>query len=355
MKHKLIFLSLACNILLTGFLGFLYFTQQIEISLLSKIPFNRVSPVERGLSVKKYSIAVIVPASHKALDNIVRGFEETLINKYKLDVRFSVFNANGNRSLLRAQIEEIARGSYSMVLSVAAIATQLTKEVFVKKGVTTPIVFAAVADPESLGIIDSTKKEARVVTGSTATTNYPLQIELLFMLKPVIKNALLVYDPTQPSGREIYIKQIKHEFAQRNVNINIVEVFNIHDIQQKVPLLINGKVDLVMVLKDNTVVPAVDMLISQCERYGITLFASDLDSVEKGAALGFGVREFSFGADAAECAYKILHDNLLSEQVPVKMTDAFRFGVNMASLRKQGVFLNEQQEKLFKTAEFIGA
>ena len=354
MKHKFIFLSLACNIVLAIVLGAIYFTHQIGASLLEKFPVNRVAPASERSAVKKYPVAIILPTSHKAFDSIIRGFEETLINKYKLNVSISIFNANGSRSLLRAQVEEVAQWAYAAAIPIGAVATQLTKEVFMKKKISMPIVFAAVADPEALGIIDATKKERRIVTGSTATTNYPLQIELLFMLKPSIKNVLLVYDPSQPSGRDVYIKQIKHEFAQRGVELKIIEVFNVHEIQQKIPLVIDKDIDLVMILKDNTVVPAVDMLITQCERYGITLFVGDLDSVKKGAVLGFGVREYSFGVDAAKCAYKVLHDGLQPEQVPVRMTDAFRFAINQASLGKQGVSLSDQQYKLLKSVEFVG-
>ncbi len=45
--------------------------------------------------------------------------------------------------------------------------------------------------------------------------------------------------------------------------------------------------DLVLILKDNTVVSALDALTHLCERYKKPLFASDLNSTEKGAAVAF--------------------------------------------------------------------
>lgn len=351
MRQKIFFLSLIGNVFLTLALGYHFLFQHTQISLFAKYSLNKVAIVDA--SAKKYRIAIVVPATHNALEEIQHGFEESLIRKHKLNVIFSTFNANGNRALLRTQIEEVGQQGFDLVFTIGAAATQLTKEVFLKKGLKIPIVFGAVADPVRLGLVSDINNEHNVVTGSATSTNYPLQIELIFTLKPTIKNVLLVYDPAQSSGLELDRKQIEHLFAQHGATCKAVEIFNTREISQKLPLMINNSIDLIMILKDNTVVPAIDLLVTQCERHGITLLASDLGSVEKGAGIGFGVREYTFGVDAAASAHKILTTHLTAGQVPIKITDAFRFAMNRSAMERQGIHLKEKEFKLLRMAEFI--
>ena len=351
MRQKIFFFSLVGNALLAILLGYHFLVQHSQIEFFTK--YFRDKSVASGESAKQYRIAVIVPATHNSLEEIQRGFETSLIEKHKINAVFSAFNANGNRVLLRTQIEEVGQQKFDLVFTIGAVATQLTKEVFVKKGLKTPIVFGAVADPVRLGLVSDLNNERNVVTGSAASTNYPLQIDLMFTIKPNIKNVLLVYDPAQSSGLELDCNQVVQLFAQRGAKCKSVEVSNTRDITQKLPLVMNKSIDLIMILKDNTVVPAIDLFVKLCERYGITLLTSDLGSVEKGAGIGFGVREKTFGVDAATCASKILIADLAAGQVPVKVTNAFRFAMNRAAMERQGIQLDEKALKLLRATEFI--
>jgi putative ABC transport system substrate-binding protein len=353
MKKKLIALSWALNILFAFFSGYLYFHQHAQMALQAKMSWTKVPARGQRLSNRKYSVAVILPATHKALIEVQHGFEDTIIKKYKLNASFSEYNANGSRPLLLAQIEEVAQQNYDIVFTVGAVVTQLTKEVFSKRGVKIPIVFGAVARPLELGLVESLEKSGNTITGAAAKTNYPLQIDLLLFVKPSIKNALLVYDPSQSSGLEADRLALEKLFALKGVSLKVVEVFNVREVQQKMPLLINQGIDVIMILKDNTVVPAIDLIIRLCERYGITVFVSDLDSVKKGAVLGFGVHEYAFGIDAGECAYKILRDGLSPDQIPLKFTDKFRFSINQNKLKRQGIKLDEKLQQLLEVVDFV--
>lgn len=351
MRQKMLFFSLVGNMVLVILLGYHFLVQHAQVAFFAK--FSRDKDAAFSDSEKKYRVAIVVPATHNALEEIQQGFEEALIKKHKLNVVFSTFNANGNRIMLRTQIEEVGQQNFDLVFTVGALATQLTKEVFVKKGFKTPIVFGAVADPIRLGLISSLDNERNVVTGSATSTNYPLQIDLMFLIKPKIKNVLLVYDPSQSSGLEKDHKEVVQLFTRYGATCRSVEISNTRELSQKLPLMINESIDLVMIFKDNTVVPAIDLLVTLCERYGVTLLVSDLGSVERGAGIGFGVREYTFGVDAAACAYKILTTNVPVGKVPVKVTDAFRFAMNRSAMERQGLHLNEDAFKLIRAAEFI--
>jgi len=353
MKRWLIVVSWILNVFLSFYCGYPYFKGHAQKALMAKMPIQSIPMTTHPLSIQKYKVAILLPATHAALDEIQMSFQETIIKKYKLNTIFKIYNANGNRSLLRAQIEEIGQQPYNLVLTIGAVASQLTKEIFTKRKVTMPVVFAAVVDPIRLGLVQDLSKPEGFITGAAATTNYPLQIDLLMLLKPSLKRVLLVYDPTQSSGLDLDYDLVKKEFANRGVRLDSVQVFSVQEVQKKCPLLINKSYDLIMVLKDNTVVPAMDLIISACERYKITLFVSDLDSVHKGAVLGFGVREKAFGADAAYCAHEILYKGLLPNEVPVKLSSDFRFAINRDRMTSQNMLLDTTLNKLLKLMEFV--
>ena len=352
MKKMLFFLSCVFNIVLIVLCTYFYTKYSLQATTLVQSGYQKELISAQKVSSKKHKIAGIIPATHKALDEIVHGFERSLVKDYHLSFFLKIYNANGNRSLLRAQIEDVATSAYDLVVTIGAGPSQLTKEIFTKRCCKTPIVFAGVKDPVVLGLVESFDAKNKI-TGSAAVTDYALQVDLLLMIKPAIKNVLLLYDPTQGSGLESDRQEIEGLFTEKNITFKAAQVFNITEIQQKIPSLISKDIDLVMILKDNTVVPAIDLIIKHCERHGVTAFATDLDSSKKGVALAFGVHESQFGIDAAACAYKILHEGLSSQEVPVKLTKKFRFAINRRKLQAQGVHLEKRFSQLLALTEFV--
>lgn len=98
---------------------------------------------------------------------------------------------------------------------------------------------------------------------------------------------------------------------------------------------------MILVLKDNTVVSAIDSLIKLCNQYGITLLATDLDSVDKGAALAFGVKEYDYGVDAAKKAQLILEENKHPSDVPSTPAQNHKIKLNTQVMHKQGLSLSK--------------
>ncbi len=74
--------------------------------------------------------------------------------------------------------------------------------------------------------------------------------------------------------------------------------------------------DALIVLKDNTIVSGLDVLVKLCDRHRIPLMASDLDSPDRGAAFGYGVYEIDFGIEGANKALQILIKGIHPGTIP---------------------------------------
>ena len=351
MKKILISISFLLNIMLLNyvFIGG-YKKVSVDKDYGHKISANYVqkNPIHEG--IKK--IAILIPATHPALEEIQRGFVETLAKYQYIKCGFIVYNANGNLSLMRAQLEDVICKDFDLLYTIGAHATQMAKEVTAKKQVLIPIVFGAVADPVKLGLVSNELFSGNNLTGSSATRDYAKQINFLLKVKPHVKNELIIYDPTQSSGLEKDKDEIVELLKKYSINTTAVEVYKTREIFEKIPSLLSAH-DVVFIFKDNTVVPAVDGLVKLCSRYGVTLFVSDLDSVDKGAALGFGVHEYMFGVNAAQCALEILLEHKKPSEVPIRLTNNFKFKINSKTMQAQKVIIDSQQLALMQVTEIV--
>jgi len=316
---KMIILSLA------GILGalILYFT----------LPYMRKPESPVG----QLRIAIFTPTTHPALEEIEQGFTYTLQQLNTKSYAFTTFNANGNKTLLRAQAEELVSGNYDLIFTIGAGCSQTVAELLHKKGITTPHVFCAVDSREFAQSLQDSNKST---TGVYVKVDYKPEMDMLHKLKPDTKNIVLVYDPLHGTGLEKYKKEIEEYIKKYGITLHAVEVYQANEIQQKIAALI-PTMDVVLVLTDNTVVSGIDAIIVLCNRYGVTLLASDLPSGKKGAALAYGITEYESGSSAAHIADTILVQGKNPHEIPIRAITNFRVEINRDTMKLQNVQLDE--------------
>lgn len=168
-------------------------------------------------------------------------------------------------------------------------------------------------------------------------------MDALHQLKPDAKNILLVYDPTHGTGLEHYKQEIAEYVKSFGATLHSVEIYQTNEIQQKVAALLPS-MDVVLVLIDNTVVAGIDALIALCNRYGVTLLASDLASGKKGAALAYGITEYESGSCAAQKAHQILREGRDPQTLPISSIDNFRIEINKDAIKAQNLIINTRGE-----------
>lgn len=283
----------------------------------------------------KIPIAILTPVTHPSLEQIEKGFKETMEAKSPGRYAFTTYNAQGNKTLMRGELEEIAQKGYPLVFTIGTSSSQMTKEVFAKKGLETPIVFTAVNDPVGFHIVSSEETPGGPVTGVKELLNFNKELELVLRFKPDIKSVLLVYNSMEP-GLTKDQEAVKSILKDKGIELITVEIFQTNEMMNKVSPFIE-KADAVLVLKDNTVVGGLDVLIKFCNQQHIPLITSDLDSPDRGAAFGYGVYEIDFGVEAAKKALLILEQQVSAGNIPVTPVSQFTFIVNRNAAEAQGI------------------
>ena len=294
-----------------------------------------------------FRIAIFAPAVHPAMDEIEEGFKDSLKGGVK-SYAFDIYNANGNKTLLRAQTEEIIQQGYDLIFTIGTICSHTMHTLTKKKEITTPVVFTAIDDPVKLGIVASLENSGNHLTGTTVQDDFSSQFDALLSVKPDAKRILFVYDPGDGAGRDELCVSIAQAVRDKGMQLSSIQVFQANEIQQKVMPFIEDT-DVVFIYTDHTTVSGIDSLIALCSRFGKTLFASDLSSADKGAALAYGVREYDHGNLAGKKALQILEGKKAPFQIPVTPVLEQRIKVNTGTMEKQGLKLTQEDLERIKS------
>ena len=281
-------------------------------------------------------VALLFPAVHPSMAQIEKGFVSTLKEALPA-VSIDSYNANCDKVLMKGQAEKVTADYYDLIFTVGTNASQLVKTALVKKGKHTPLIFAAVSDPVKRGLVNPDDAQEQV-TGVIENYDHNDQIDMLLLARPDVKKIVLVYDSASNPAFEEEKNTFQKLFAHRGIALSPVAVFALRDIQQKVPALL-GDAQVVMTFTDHTVCSAMDSLIKICNQAGVTLFTSELDSNDKGAALSYGVYESEYGSEGAKKAIAILIDHTPARDIPITPLQNFYLKVNAETAPAQNVAL----------------
>lgn len=282
-------------------------------------------------------IAILTPMTHPSLEQIEKGFVDTMEKNCRQKFTVKTYNALGNKTLMRSEAEEIALGDYDLVFTIATQASRTMKEVFEKKKLSTPIVFTAVEFPLEMDLVVSEASSGNQLTGVKETTDFAKELEIL---KNNVKTVLLVYDPSSASLTSNK-EEIETILTSMGIKLKTVEIFKTNEILLKTASFIE-EADAVLVIKDNTVISGLDVLVKLCDQKGKLLIASDLDSAERGVPYAYGVSELIYGEEAAKKALLILDEKKLPKDIPITTppSEAFVFKINEKKMKEIG-FLQE--------------
>ncbi len=304
------------------------------IPLLLSIAIGAHVLIKKTRAQEAVRIAILTPTSHAALDEIILGFQETLHKK--LPCSFEIYNAHGDRVLLRNQAESIVQGDYTLALVIATQPSFIMREVITQRHSQLPVVCTAVDESvgENSSALTAQRTPITTVIENHDAHYYTAQLGFLQKVLPNARKLLLVYSPNVKTDKEKEL--LVSSCRQKGITLTILPIYASYELAQRVQLLAPGH-DCVIILKDNTIVSCIETLINTCNRLRIPLYASDLNSLKAGAALAYGVHEYQFGAQAAHKAYAIVHDKKRPDQIPTTSVGPQVFMVNEKALQNLGI------------------
>lgn len=251
----------------------------------------------------KLTIGVGQFIDHPALDDTRRGFMDEIKRLGYGDnrVNFDYQNAQGNVSDAALIAGKFAGGGYDLVFS---LATPMTQAMVRAGRGRIPIVFGAITDPLSAGIVSSMEKPGGNVTGTSDRWPYDRQMRLIREVVPKAQKVCVVFNPGEDNSRYA-MKETRA--AAKNYGLELIEgsVSSTGEVFEAA-MIIAPKCDVFYVPADNTAMAAAATIVKVASSRHIPVAAGDPGTFKAGCAFGTGISYYDLGVESAKLADKVL-------------------------------------------------
>jgi putative ABC transport system substrate-binding protein len=259
---------------------------------------------------KRMKIGIAKIVDHPALNALEQGVLDFL-NEAGVDALYDMQNANGDpntASQIASQFEN------ERVKVAIGIATPIAVALAV--GVTDiPVVFAAVTDPVSAGLVDDVSRGLNNVTGMSDAISVPTHLALF---KEVANIKTLGYIYTSNEANSVKsLADVQAVCIDFGIELIAQAISTSSDVKQAAQAIIS-RVDGIYITSDNTVYSALPSLFEVCHDAKKPLFSVDVTSCKEGGAMiASGFNYYKAGRATGEMVFRILNGTPPAD-IPVK-------------------------------------
>ncbi|MEK3934181.1 ABC transporter substrate-binding protein [Sporosarcina sp. FSL W7-1349] len=291
---------------------------------------------EAETDTKTYKIGATQIVEHPSLNAAFEGFQKALEDA-GLDVEYDIQNAQNDQSanttiatnLGSSDVDLIFANSTPSAQAVAAV----TQEI--------PILFTSVTDPVGAELIDSVESPGGNLTGTIDLHPDVIPNTLTFLKEELdAKSVGVVFNSGEQNARA-QIDKVREVAKELDLNIVEATIATSADVKQATESLI-GKVDSLYIIKDNTVVSALESVISVAMENKLPMMVGELDSVKRGGLAAYGFNYFDIGYETGEMAVKILKGEATSAEMPAQYPKNLKFVVNADNAAQIGLEIKDE-------------
>lgn len=295
---------------------------------------------------KTYTVGICNYVDDASLNQIIENIEKRLseIGAEK-DVVFDVStdNCNADANLMSQIISNFEADKVDLMVGVATPVAMAMQAATEDSG--TPVVFAAVSDPVSVGLVDSLETPGANITGTSDFLNTDAVMNLILATNPEIKKVGLLYDVGQDSAATP-IAAAKKYLDEKNIE-NIERTgTTVDEVALAAQALVSDGVEAVFTPTDNTIMKAELTIYETFAAAGIPHFTGADSFALNGAFLGYGVDYAKLGVETANMIIDIMINGKDPATTPVLMFDNGTATINTEICAKLGYNFDEVS-KLF--------
>lgn len=291
-----------------------------------------------------YTIGICNYVDDASLNQIIENITSRLsaIGEEK-NVTFKVLtdNCNADANLMSQIISNFKADKVDLMVGVAtpvAMAMQAATE-----DDRTPVVFAAVSDPISVGIVESLEAPGSNITGTSDYLDTASVMNLIFAADPDADKIGLLYDVGQDSSATP-IADAKAYLDARGVEYVEHTGTTVDEIVLAAQAMVSDGVDAVFTPTDNTVMKSELSIYEILTDAKIPHYTGADSFALNGAFLGYGVDYANLGQQTADMIADILLNGKDPASVPVLTFDNGTATVNTEICDKLGYDFNEIKE-----------
>ncbi|MEH7301399.1 ABC transporter substrate-binding protein [Neobacillus drentensis] len=294
----------------------------------------------KGGAEKEFKIGITQFAPHPSLDAATEGFKKALKDK-GIKATFDEQNAQADMNNTQTIANNFVGDKVDLIFAnatpSATAALNATKEI--------PIIFTSVTDPVGAGLVKAFDKPGKNITGTTDNHPDATKKTINFITEEVkAKKVGVIYNSGEQNS-VVQIKEVKKLAEEKGAKLVEVSVSTTAEVKQAAESLV-GRVDAIYIPTDNTVVTALDSVISIANSKKIPLFVGELDSMKKGAVAASGFSYFDLGYQSGLMAAEILSGKKKPSEIPVALPSSLKLVINKSAAEAQGLKVKDDWKKL---------
>ncbi|MFJ7746084.1 ABC transporter substrate-binding protein [Peribacillus sp. NPDC097295] len=291
-----------------------------------------------------FKIGVTQLVQHDSLDQAYEGFQAALKDsdiKAKYDLQIAQGDQNNSQTIANNFVGDKVDLIFANSTPSALSSVNATKDI--------PIVFTSVTDPVAAELVSSLEKPGGNVTGTTDSHPEAIEKSMKFLAEELGAKTIGTVYNTGEQNSVVQIKNVKAEAKKAGLKIVEASVSTSAEVKQATESLI-GKADALYIITDNTVVSALESVISVANEQDIPLFVGELDSVNAGGFAAYGFSYYDIGYEAGEKAVEILKDDKKPGDIAVQYPQKLKLVINETAAKEMGIEIKEEWKA---NAEFV--
>ena len=274
------------------------------------------APSDDG-GTRQVTVGLIQLVEHPSLDEIraaiTARFEEKAAEN-GLDIQINYQNAQNDISTINTICQQFVANGVDVIIAIATPAAQGAAAAAENSGI--PVVFSAVTDPVSAGLVENMDAPEGNITGTSDAIPVEKIFALAEELTPDVNSFGLIYNTSEDNSLSV-IAEVKAYLDGKGVPYTEGAVTSAADVQTSARNLL-GRCDAVFAPIDNTVASAMGVLADEAIQAGKPVYVAADSMVADGGLATVGVNYTNLGSQTADMALKILTGTPVS-QVPVEV------------------------------------
>lgn len=281
------------------------------------------------------TVSIVQPMSHTSLDQI----RDTIISELKSagrdDIEIVTENANNDTTALTTILQNQRSAGVDIVVPIATSTAQSAKAVY--DGEDTPIIFAAVSDPDAAGL---TGPDCQNITG--VSNNIPAAeiVKLISNFQPDYKKIGFLYTSSETNSVST-INAAKAYCDENGIAYEEASIANLSELPTAVETLISKGVDALYTGNDNSIASAMPTYTDAAYGRKIPVYCGADSMVADGGFATIGVDYVQLGKQVAAMILQVA-DGKKPADIPYESLSEYAKYVNLQAAGAIGLNLTDE-------------
>ncbi|MEI2711458.1 MAG: ABC transporter substrate-binding protein [Chitinophagaceae bacterium] len=265
------------------------------------VRMNNEQPSSLSLPV----VAITQIAPHPSLDEIRRGIMDVLKEAGIMDDKILFQNAQGNTATALQIAQKFISMRPKVIVPITTPSAQAAYKLSKEAGI--PVIFSAVSDPYAAKLMPPQTVQGNTpvdIAGVSDLSPIKEQLDMIQKILPQAKTIGVLYNAGEANSNAL-VALFTKDATLRGFTVIPATVMGTNNVTTSLATLI-GRVDAVYIPNDNTVISAIDSVLTFTRKHKLPLFTADPESVKKGALACVAYNQYDIGVTTGKMVVDFL-------------------------------------------------